>query len=80
MARYIMDCFYPDGAEPDGYISRSFPIIAENEIGAIEEAKWTAIWRKPTRFALRVVNRHGETVVFESERSAVARQHSPSNP
>lgn len=73
MARYIMDCFYPDGAEPDGYRSQSFPIMADSRIGAIEEANWTTIWRKPTRFVLRTAKRRGETIVFKSDRAKDAK-------
>ena len=72
MARYIMDCFYPDSAEPDGYRSQSFPIMANSQASAIEEANWTAIWRKPTRFALRVVKTNNETIVFKSEQVNLA--------
>ena len=67
MARYIMDCFYPDSSEPDGYRSQSFAMMANSQINAIEEANWTAIWRTPAWFTLRIVKSGRETIVFRSE-------------
>lgn len=66
MSHFMMDCYFPDVTKPDGVTCDAVPIKAIDEHEAIAEAKRVAIWRKPVRFAVRVVSKAGGRTVFES--------------
>jgi hypothetical protein len=67
MSHYMVDCFYPDKGQSDGFRTESFPIKVSNETEAINEAKRAAFGKKPHHFHVRAVDRKDGLVIFSSE-------------
>jgi hypothetical protein len=67
MSHYMVDCFYPDKGQFDGFRKDSFPIKASNESEAISEAMRVTIGMKPHHFHVRAVALKGDTVIYRSE-------------
>ena len=67
LPHYMVDCFYPDKSQPDGFRTESFPIKVSDESEAINKAKRTAFGKKPHHFHVRAVGRKDDTVIFSSE-------------
>ena len=67
MSHYMVDCFYPDKGQSDGFRKESFPIKISSESEAISEAKRTAFGKKPHHFHVRAVARKGDTDIYRSE-------------
>ena len=55
MAQFLMECLYPDDTAAGGYRSETFPIEANDQREAIEEATRTAVDKRPFRFRVRIV-------------------------
>ena len=71
MTHYMMDCFYPDKAELDGYRKESFSVTAGGDSSAITEAKaLTALYPDAEFFKLRKItkatDRSGGTCLYDS--------------
>ena len=67
MSQYMVDCFYPNKSQPDGFRKESFPIKGSNETEAINEAKRKVFGKRPHHFHVRAVGRKHDTVIFSSE-------------
>jgi hypothetical protein len=67
MSQYMVDCFYPNKGQSDGFRKESFPIKVSNESEAINEATRKAFGKRPHHFHVRAVGRKNDTVIFSSE-------------
>ena len=67
MSHYMVDCFYPDTGQSDGFRKESYPIKISNESEAINTAKRTAFGKKPHHFHVRAVGGKGDVVIYSSE-------------
>jgi hypothetical protein len=67
MSHYMVECFYPDKGESDGFRKESFTIKGSSEPEAINTAKRTAFGKKPHHFHVCAVGRKGDVVVYSSE-------------
>ena len=67
VSHYMVDCFYADKGQSDGFRKESFPIKISSESEAINKAKRTAFGKKPHHFHVRAMGRKGDVVIYSSE-------------
>jgi len=59
-SQYMVDCFYADKDQSDGFRKESFPIKISSESEAINAAKRAAFGKKPHHFHVRAIGRKGD--------------------
>jgi hypothetical protein len=65
--RYMVDCFFPDKDQFDGFRRESFTIKASSDFEAINVAKRAAFGRKSHHFHVCAVARKSDVIVYRSE-------------
>jgi hypothetical protein len=65
MAHYLLECVYPDDNAPRGY-AETFPIEADDQREAIEEATRAAVDKRPFRFRVRIAGNGFNKILHDS--------------
>jgi hypothetical protein len=74
MPQYVVDKFYVEAEDPQGFRVDSERLTASGDQEAIEEAKHAASWQKPSHFMLRRAFHGAYSIIYRSPDSQAARQ------